>query len=124
MSTRVLVVEDEAITRFMMTEMCDELGYRCKTAANGEQVLEVLERDPDIADVILMDIHMPKLSGDDVTRRIRQADTDPPKNVFILAVTADQDWHDLERCRAAGFNGVIPKPVSLRSIDAAIQVLR
>ncbi len=113
---KVLVVEDDTITRFMMTEMCDELGYSADTAANGKQCLDLIEKDPSAFDVILMDIHMPEMSGLDVSNEIREAESDPPKNLPIFAVTADEAWHDEKRCKSVGFTGVIPKPVSISAL--------
>lgn len=117
MKTRVLVVEDDNITRFMMTEMCDELGFAFDTAANGHQCLEIIDETPSKFAVILMDIHMPEISGLDVSAKIRKSETDPPKNLPIFAVTADENWHDDEKCREAGFDGVIPKPISISALQ-------
>lgn len=120
METCVLVVEDDTITRFMMTEMCDELGLSSETVANGHQCLRVLDEAPDKFGVILMDIHMPELSGVDVSKKIRGARAHPPKNLPIFAVTADEAWHDEARCRDAGFDGVIPKPISIAALEAKL----
>lgn len=116
MNTKVLLVEDDAITRFMMTEMCSELGYACETVACGQECIDRLEVDPSGIDLILMDIHMPRVSGLDANTHIRNAETDPPKNLPVVAVTADEHWHNVHRCRAAGFNDVLPKPVTLERL--------
>ena len=121
MKSRVLVVEDDTITRFMMTEMCDELGYVCETVPGGRECIELVDRDPARFDIIMMDIHMPRVSGLDANTHIRSADTDPPKNLPIVAVTADEHWHNPHRCREAGFNDVLPKPVTLDALRKTFQ---
>lgn len=117
MNSCVLVVEDDTVTRFMMTEMCMELGFASDTAANGHQCLNILEETPTKYAVILMDIHMPEISGLDVSAKIRGAGIDPPKSLPIFAVTADEEWHDEDRCREVGFDGVIPKPISISALE-------
>lgn len=118
---RILVVEDDAITRFMMTEMCDALGYSCETVPGGQECIDLLDREPSKFDIVMMDIHMPRISGLDASSHIRNAETDPPKNLPIVAVTADEHWHNVHRCRAAGFNDVLPKPVTLGALRKTVQ---
>ncbi|MEM7524683.1 MAG: response regulator [Pseudomonadota bacterium] len=120
MSKFVLVVDDDAITRFMMREMCEELGFECKVAESGDRCLEMLTSTPNYPYIILMDIHMPELSGDDVCAQVRKLETDPPKNLPIIAVTADEHWRNEARYKAAGFNGFIPKPLTFSRLQSAL----
>ena len=118
---RVLVVEDDTITRYMMTEMCDELGYACETVAGGQECIELVDREPDRFGIIMMDIHMPRVSGLDAKVHIRASENDPPRGLPIVAVTADEHWHNPHRCREAGFNDVLPKPVTLNALRETFQ---
>jgi CheY-like chemotaxis protein len=58
-----------------------------------------------------MDIHMPRLSGLQATDRIRSSEDDPPRNVPIIAVTADQKYHHPMAVKAHGMDGFLAKPI-------------
>ena len=123
MTPTILIVEDDTITRFMMTEMCDKLGFRCETVPGGQECIDLVDEDPHRFAMILMDIHMPRVSGLAASQHIRSTRTDPPKNLPIVAVTADEHWHNPHRCKAAGFNGVIAKPVTLGKLSDTLNSL-
>lgn len=111
-----MVVEDDPITRFMMEEICHQIGYQNEMVESGVQCLKLLQEQPARADVILMDIHMPGLSGLDVCETIRNRQFGLPESVRIIAVTADEFWHDPIHCAAAGFDTVIAKPISMKAL--------
>ena len=116
---RLLIVEDEPITRFMMSEICDQLGYTYVSASSGLQCLEMMLQSPPCADIILMDIHMPDLSGVEACARLREAGSRPAPT--IIAVTADEFWQNPAHSEAAGFDGVLAKPISMRSLKKTLQ---
>ena len=113
---RVLLVEDDDLTRFMMTEMLDELGVVVDVAVDGQHCIETLRREPNKYDVVLMDIHMPRKTGLEALQEIRKQPEDPPRGLYVVAVTADPKWHDHSTAREAGFDAVLSKPVSVSSI--------
>ena len=110
--SRILLVEDDDFTRFMMREIINTLGVEVDVAENGDIGCTQLERAPDTYSLVLMDIHMAHMSGVDAARRIRASKEDPPRNVAIVAVTADEDYHDDSVVGALGMNGYIAKPVT------------
>ena len=116
MNNLVLVVEDDVLSQFVIVEMCKELGFECLTADDGAQALDLISQNAPKIGVILMDIHMPKVSGLDATDAIRRKCEDPPKNLSVIATTADSNWHSVERCHEHGFTSVLPKPVSLSKL--------
>ncbi|MFD1343169.1 response regulator [Litorisediminicola beolgyonensis] len=120
---RILLVEDDGATRFMMSEMLEELGVECIEAEDGRRCLERLADEADRIDLVLMDIHMRPMTGLEAIAAIRSSPDDPPRQMRIIAVTADQALHDPELVRARGFNDVIPKPVSFARIRDAVQAL-
>jgi CheY-like chemotaxis protein len=71
-------------------------------------------------DVILMDIHMPGMDGVEATRRIREAEGRGPR-ARIYAVTADTAPEQLERCRAAGMDGHLLKPIDRQALLALVE---
>ncbi|MEL6808911.1 MAG: response regulator [Pseudomonadota bacterium] len=109
---KVLLVEDDEFTRFMMREIIGTLGVDVTLAKDGTEGCETLCEDPEGYGLVLMDLHMPGMSGIDATDRIRCLDTDPPSNVPIIAVTADVSYHDDARVAQLGMDGFATKPVS------------
>lgn len=121
MRAKVLLVEDDYLSRFLMQELCRGLGVDCEIVCNGDQCLERLERGPVPFDLILMDIHMPRLSGLDATRAIRCNPANPARDLPIVAVTADLHWHKPENYETAGFDAVLRKPVEISELKAILR---
>ncbi|OLU30354.1 hybrid sensor histidine kinase/response regulator [Pseudomonas sp. PA27(2017)] len=103
----VLVVEDNAINQLVIRGMLLKLGYRVRTADNGNEALECLQREA--IDAVLLDCQMPVMDGFATCRAIRQlpACTALP----VLAITAHSQSGDRERCLAAGMSDYLAKPV-------------
>jgi len=76
----------------------------CMVADNGIDAIEIVKQNT--FDVILMDIHMPGISGIEATQRIREYDNELPI-IALTAVTIDENLDEFYR---AGFNEIIPKP--------------
>ena len=109
---KVLLVEDDEFTRFMMREIIGTLGVDVTLAKDGAEGCETLREDPEGYGLVLMDLHMPGMSGIDAADRIRALGADPPSNVPIIAVTADVGYHDHARIAQLGMDGFASKPVS------------
>jgi len=117
---KILVVDDDPTTRFMMTEFLDALGYPHVVVANGCECLATLVTDPDGFDLILMDIHMPYITGLDSTTWIRGLEIDPPRSIPIIALTADTRYHNIADLLPFGMSDVLSKPVSMDQLDAKL----
>lgn len=116
---RVLVVEDEAVNRLATVSMLRKLGFAASAAEDGDVALDALEEDD--YDVVLMDIQMPRVSGDEATRRIRRGERsgiDP--GIQIIALTAHAMAGDRERCLACGMNDYLSKPVDIAALGQAV----
>jgi len=116
---RVLVVEDEAINRMATVSMLGKLGFDASAVTDGDEALDALAAGD--YDVVLMDIQMPRLSGDEATRRIRRGDTpgvDPL--IPIIALTAHAMDGDKDRYLACGMNDYLSKPVDLTALGRAV----
>lgn len=118
---KILLIEDDYFTRFMMKEIIDTLGVDVDIAENGQAGCDRLDQNPSSYSLVLMDIHMPKLSGLDATNLIRSSPNDPPRNVPIIAVTADVQYHDNLVVSKLGMDGFIVKPVSPGEINALVE---
>ncbi len=101
---RVLVVEDNKINQLITRKILEKNKMICDVADNGD--IAVNKAKNDTFDLILMDIHMPGISGIEATRQIRQFNTEIPI-VALTAVTLDDN---LDEFYNNGFNDIIPKP--------------
>ena len=113
----VLLVEDNAINRFVLRTLLEETGHSVAEAADG---LDGLAQASDRAfDVILMDISMPRLDGVAAARHIRDHDG-PSRAARIVAVTAHALPQELERFRLAGIDDCLVKPVNRATLARAL----
>jgi len=119
-NARILVVEDNAVNQQVAQGMLKMLGVRADVVGDGSEAIKALES---IAyDLVLMDMRMPVMDGVEATTRVRSAHSAVlNRAVPILAMTANVQQSDRDRCLAAGMNGFIAKPVSLEALCAALQ---
>ena len=118
---RALVVDDAPANRFVAERMLVRLGLRVLSVEDGRAALQRVREDEPF-DLILMDIQMPELDGPDATRLIRaweKAEGRVP--VPIIAVTAAAYDADRERCRAAGMDDFLAKPIMLDELSRVLQ---
>jgi len=115
-SLSILLVEDNDANRRVVRMMLAELGLDADEAASGIEAIERARQRH--YDLILMDVQMPDIDGLEATRRIRAGETDLP--TFILALTANVMESDEARCRDAGMNGFLSKPLRLSTLEATI----
>ncbi|MBZ0328123.1 MAG: response regulator [Altibacter sp.] len=101
---KVLVVEDNKINQMITKKILEKNKMNCQVADNGMDAIELIKEND--FDVILMDIHMPGISGIEATQKIREFDKHLPI-IALTAVTIDENLDDFYR---AGFNEIIPKP--------------
>lgn len=117
MSTRVAIVEDDAAFRGLLQQFVNEApGYQCVGSyGSAEEALRgVPNAEPD---VVLMDIHLPNLSGIDCTRRLREALPRVP--VLMLTVSADTDT--VFKALKAGAKGYLLKRAAPQKLLPAIE---
>jgi PAS domain S-box-containing protein len=105
---RLLVVEDNAVNRRVVSLLLASLGYEADMAQDGLEALRALEREA--YDAVLLDIQMPAVDGLEVTRRLR-ARQGPHPQPYVVAMTAGAFREERERCLAAGMNAFLAKPV-------------
>ncbi|HSH01467.1 MAG TPA: ATP-binding protein [Anaerolineae bacterium] len=115
---RILVVDDNADNRLLLTFRFKEAGFVVKEAGSGREALAIYETWR--PDMIWLDIRMPEWDGFETMRRIREVVGDGLQPV-IVAVTADAFAEDKERILAAGFDDYVPKPVPEEMVWAKIQ---
>jgi PAS domain S-box-containing protein len=115
---KVLVAEDHPVNRQVMGLLLSELGLDCVMTEDG--VAAVAAAEAERFDVILMDIRMPRMDGLAATRAIR-AGRGPNAATPVIAVTADAMPGDEAPLLAAGIDAILPKPISLEGLAAALE---
>jgi two-component system, NtrC family, response regulator AtoC len=113
--TRVLVVDDDALLRKLVTEQLLRSAFDATPAASGNDALEIL-RDTDY-DVVLLDIMMPGLSGLDTLREIRKLE-DPPE---VIMLTADTSLGTGVEAMRHGAYDYLTKPATLDEMEAVLR---
>ncbi len=115
---RILLAEDNRVNQQVALGLLGNLGYTADVVANGLEVLEAFAKRP--YDVVLMDIQMPEMDGQEATTRIR-ADLPPEDQPWIIAMTANALSGDRERFLAGGMNDYVSKPVQPRRLADALR---
>jgi two-component system sensor histidine kinase EvgS len=105
----VLVAEDDATLRKMVSIMLSTKAITCKLVEDGVGAVEAWESDS--YDLILMDVQMPGMDGLEATRTIREKEKGKGEHVAIIAMTAHARAEDKELCRAAGMDDYLVKPI-------------
>ncbi|HEY6359383.1 MAG TPA: response regulator, partial [Vicinamibacterales bacterium] len=101
--TRVLLAEDNAINRRLVTALLEKRGHPVVTVDNGRSAVEaVASSGAEPFAVVLMDLQMPELDGLEATAAIRQAEAGSSRHLPIVALTAHAMKGDRERCLSAG----------------------
>ncbi len=120
---RILLAEDNEMNRTFLVHFVQRKGHEIVTAANGQEVLEVLKKTKPF-DLILMDVQMPELDGLDTTRIIRSGElegVDP--TIPIIALTAYAMKGDSERFLEAGMNAYVAKPVNVENLFSSMEMV-
>ena len=103
----ILLVEDNQINQEVVQGLLEMVGASVTIASDGLQGIQMLHQQR--FDLVLMDIHMPKMDGFDATAAIRK---NPAfASLPIVALTANALEGDIERCLAAGMNDYLAKPI-------------
>ncbi|MFP5441322.1 MAG: response regulator [Gammaproteobacteria bacterium] len=118
---RVLVVEDNQLSQKVIRGMLAKLGVRNDVVSNGQEALDAIQHQR--YDLLLMDCEMPVMDGYEATRRIRAWETDNAKRrTPIVALSAHILKEIKERCRLAGMDSHMAKPVDLNELREALRV--
>lgn len=103
---KILVVEDIVLNQLLMKTILEDFGFDCDVAADGKVAIDKIQINR--YDIILMDLQMPVMNGFKATEYIRNI---IKSEIPIIALTADVTTVDLAKCKAAGMNDYIAKPV-------------
>jgi len=115
----VLVVDDNETNRRLLIQAVRALGHDADPALNGEHALQLLEQGR--YDLVFMDVQMPVMGGLEATQIYRLSDVGRSGRCRIIALTADVTGDIEQRCRQAGMDGYLSKPVDLTLLAAVLE---
>jgi len=114
---RILIAEDNVINQKVAVGILQRMGYRPDVVGNGLEILEALKRQE--YDVILLDIQMPEMDGEEAARYIGQ-DLPKAKRPRLIAMTANALQGDREKYLSSGMDDYISKPVRPEELKRAL----
>jgi signal transduction histidine kinase/DNA-binding response OmpR family regulator len=117
-SLRILLAEDNAVNQLLASRLLEKYGHHVVAVGNGRAALERLANAK--FDLVLMDIQMPEMDGFEATATIRQKEEATGIHLPVIAMTAHAMQGDKERCLAAGMDGYISKPISVKEFLAVV----
>jgi CheY-like chemotaxis protein len=118
---RILLVEDNPVNQRLTVTMLRNRGHLVELAGDGVEALEWLERAA--FEVVLMDVHMPRMGGFEAASEIRRRERGTGRHVPVLALTALAMKGDRERCLDAGMDMYVTKPIRAAELFEALATL-
>lgn len=116
-SERILFVDDEQILVEMGQSILERLGYRVRTSTNPIEALELFRADPQQFDLVITDLTMPKMTGDELASELRRIRPD----VRIILSTGFSETLNEETLKEAGISVLIRKPILKRHIARVVR---
>ena len=118
---RVLLAEDNFVNQKLAVTMLQKRGHAVTVAGDGLEALEALARAP--FDVVLMDVHMPRMGGFEATAKIRERERASGGRIPVIALTALAMTGDREKCLQAGMDAYVSKPINAADLFGTLNRL-
>src|SRR6516164_6775276 len=112
---RILIVDDEKLVRWTLTQKCTEFGYYSLEADSGEEALRMLQTEQ--ADAILLDVHLPDLTGIEVLEKLKNAG----ETRSVIMMTADPQLDDVKAALRLGAYDFVSKPINFDELTITLQ---
>jgi len=112
---RILIVDDEKLVRWALTQKCTEYGYQSVEAESGEAALRSLQGES--VDAVLLDVHLPDMSGLEVLEKLKQAG----ETRSIIMMTADPQLDDVKAALRMGAYDFVSKPINFEELGVTLQ---
>jgi len=116
-AARILVVDDERVVREMINDFLMLNGFDVIVADGGAEGLDILGREADDVDLVLLDLTMPRMSGEEVLRRIRRSW--PGLRVVLMSGYNEQEV--MQKFAGSGLTGYVQKPFRLADLLSKMQ---
>ena len=118
----LLIAEDNDLNYEILEEQLEMYGIHCVRAVNGKECVQLFEGAPSgTYDAILMDMQMPVMNGLDAARAIRALPFPEAKQIPVIALTANAYLEDAQKCKEAGMNDHMSKPVQIEQIIRTVE---
>ena len=118
---RILVVDDNEINQVVACKFLQKLGCQVEVARNGREAVDSIARAT--YDAVLMDCEMPDMNGYEATQEIRRQEQDTTRHLPIIALTGHASSEDEQKCRQAGMDDVVTKPMTLPTLREKLERL-
>ena len=112
---RILIVDDEKLVRWALTQKCAEFGYQTVEAETGQEALRALQNES--VDLVLLDVHLPDLNGIEVLEKLKQAG----ETRSIIMMTADPQLDDVKAALRLGAYDFVSKPLNFDELSITLQ---
>jgi sigma-B regulation protein RsbU (phosphoserine phosphatase) len=116
---KILVVDDDAISRRVLAQLLSAAGYKCRVANDGSEALEIVHASP--PSLLLLDFDMPGLNGAEVLRRLRSDHNSAVAQIPTIMLTAHGSEESEVSCLQAGADDFVTKPVNAAVLRARIE---
>lgn len=116
---RVLIAEDDAVSRHILETFLHKWDYEVTTTTDGEDAWKVL-KEPNAPSLVILDIMMPGIDGLEVCRRLRQSPASTPP--YIILLTAIHGVREIVKGIEAGADDYLTKPYALDELRVRVQV--
>jgi hypothetical protein len=118
---RILVVDDNEINQVVACKFLQKLGCQVEVARNGRAAVDSIAHAT--YDAVLMDCEMPEMNGYEATQEIRRQEQTTTNHLPIIALTGHASSEDEQKCRQAGMDDVVTKPITLPTLRAKLERL-
>lgn len=115
---KVLIVDDLALNRILLSEIMEEAGFTYKMARDGKEAVDKLSVED--FDIVFMDIEMPVMNGFEATRYIKKNFAKPKCDIPVVAVSAHDPVTFWDEYINIGFAELLSKPYSIKKINIII----
>ncbi len=121
-NVHVLVAEDNSINQKLITNVLNRMGIEVTIANNGKEALEARLNQPNLFDIIFMDIEMPVMGGMEATAQILGYEkSNNLRHIPIVALTANALTTDRSKYLGAGMDDYLSKPIEIERINAILE---
>jgi CheY-like chemotaxis protein len=114
---RILFIDDEDLLREVISELLMEMDYEVKVEESGEEGVRIFTEHPEEFDLVLTDLMMLDMMGDEIAKRISSIRPDIP----VVVMTGTPDNLPQSRAKAAGVCKVLPKPLTRAELARGLQ---
>jgi Signal transduction histidine kinase len=109
---RIILAEDVEVNREIVLSLLEPTELVVDTAENGQAAFDLFKANPNVYDLIFMDVQMPEVDGYEATQKIRKLDFPKARRIPIVAMSANVFREDIEKCMASGMNDHLGKPLN------------